>query len=565
MKVKCERGNVLNNKGRGKEGKRESFSYKKHKHFCCTKKLTFCLLSFLIIFPQSLIFAAEINLQNNNYQNSSEYTVNLNRANESLQIIDLSKNDIFANLTTATDKFIQGNTRSAWEDFRTLINSAGDNDFIYIVYADKMADLGLFDLANLAFSKMKDKDITNISTNAIKKFYYPKTNLKLDDELLLAEIYSNILYNNQSFEATNELIQNAQLISSSDYANYLAALGYYKSNNFKQAEKYVNIAISKNPSTLNYQKLKAEISAELKSTESALKLVANLKKQPLNSFEYENKIAALEQFVLYKTKKSDWEQNYHLGYYYFLGNDSTKSIRALQNALFDKKRHDNGDIYGLMSQVYLGMGDFEKAFDYAHKSIKTNRENTKALTTLGDLSLKDKNYKQALSYYKKAANFDKKSCQILIQQAEVYQKLFNSKKALEIYAKILKTHSDIAEAYYNTALLTFGDKEKQITYLKKALAVNPKYSNAWVELARINMENKDFYTAQQDLSNAFYIDENDFKYYYYQGLLNVNNKDFSQAKYNFKKCLKLNGNYKQAQEALNNILKNEEGSLQVHL
>lgn len=528
------------------------------------KKLCLLLLfpfSFSL-FPQSSVFAIEIDLQNNN---GSQYTINLDHTSDSLQLIDLSKNDIFSQLTTATDKFVQGNIRFAWEDFRTLINTGGDNDFIYITFADKMADLGLFDLANLAVSKMKDKNLTSISANAIKRFYYPEKQLKLDDELLLAEAYSNIMYNNQSFEATNELIQNSRLMSNSDYANYLAALGYYKSNNFKQAEKYINIATIKSSSTLNYQKLKAEILAESKSSESALNVVASLKKQHINSSEYQNKIASLEQFVLYKTKKADWEKNYHLGYYYFLENDTTKSVRALQNALFCKKRHDNGDIYGLMSQVYLLMADFDKASDTAKKSLKSNRNNAKALTTLGDLSLKNKNYKQALAYYKKAENSDKKSCTVLMKQAEVYQKLFNSRKAKEIYAKILKAHSDIAEAYYNTAQLTFGDKEKQVSYLKKALALNPKYASAWVELARINMENGNYYIAQQYLSNAYYIDENDFRYYYYQGLLNVNNNDFSQAKYNFKKCLKLNGNYKQAQEALNNILQNEEGNLQVQL
>jgi tetratricopeptide (TPR) repeat protein len=533
-----------------------------HLHFAlCT------LLLLLLTVHCSLLTAkaADMNLERTNHQGRSEYTIDLNRPSGNSQTIDLSENDAFVHFVNATDKFVQCNIRSSWEDFKTLINTAQENDFLYISFADKMADLGLFDLANLAVSKIKDKDIAGVSIDAMKRFYYPEKPLKLDDELFLAETYSNILYNNQSFEATNELIQNAQLMSTSDYANYLAALGYYKSNNFKSALKYIDIATSQNSSTLNYQKLRAEILAELNSPEDALKVVDNLKKQHLNSSEYENKIASLEQFVLYKIKKTDWEKNYHLGYYHYLENDSSKAVRTLQSALFGKGRHDNGDIYGLMSQVYLSVAESEKASDTAKKSLKANRNNPKALATMGDLSYKNKNYKQALAYYKKAENSDKKSCTILIKEAEAYQKLFNKKKTQEIYTKILKTHSDIAEAYYNTALLSSSDNEKQIAYLKKALAINPLYESAWVELARINMKKENYYMAQKYLANVFYIDENDFRYYYYQGLLDVNNNNFSQAKYNFKKCLKLNANYNQAQEALDNILKNEDGNIQVQL
>jgi tetratricopeptide (TPR) repeat protein len=153
----------------------------------------------------------------------------------------------------------------------------------------------------------------------------------------------------------------------------------------------------------------------------------------------------------------------------------------------------------------------------------------------------------------------------LVKEAQTYQKLSNTKKAQEIYTKILKSSPDVAEAYYNIALLNGSDKVKQTIFIKKALAINPLYESAWVELARIDIENKDYDRAQKYLSNALYIDENDFRYYYYQGLLDINTNNFSQAKYNFKKCLKLNANYKDAQKALDNILQNEDGSTQVHI
>lgn len=533
------------------------------KHFI---KIT--ILSLMFTFGANKCFSqtSDINLQSTNYQGRSEYNINLDKGQDNSKTIGLSENDTFYHFVNANDKFVQCNIRSSWEDFRNLLNTSQDNDFIYISFANKMADLGLFDLANLAGSKIKDKDIANVSIDAMKRFYYPRRKLNLNDELFLAEIYSNILYNNQSSEATNELLQNPALLSNSDYANYLVALGSYKSNNFKQAAKYINIATLQNSSNLNYQKLKAEILAELKSPSEAMKVVDNLKKQKLYSYEYEKKVDSLEQFILYKIKKSDEEKNYHLGYYYYLENDSSKSIRTLQSALSSKKIGNNGgiygQIYGLMSEVYLSMSEFEKASDSAKKSLKMNHNNPKALITLGDLSYKNKNYKQALVYYKKAAASEKKSCTPLIKEAQAYQKLTNIKKAQEIYTKILKAHSDNAEAYYNVAMLSNNDKDKQKIYFKKALALNPLYESAWIELAKMDIEKGNYDIAQKYLSNALYIDENDFRYYYYQGLIDINTDNFSQAKYNFKKCLKLNANCQEAKSFLDNILKNEDGNLQ---
>lgn len=492
----------------------------------------------------------------------SEISIDLNKGQNNSKQINLDENDSFSTLVNATDKFVQCNIRASWEDFKSLINNSPDNDFMYISFANKMADLGLFDLADLAASKTKDKEISGISIDAMKRFYYPRRKMKMDTELNLAEAYSNILFNNQSSEATNDLIQNETNLANYDYANYVMALGSYQSSVLPRAAKYINIAMLQNPSNLNYQKLKAQILAQNGEGTEALKIVDNLKKQNLYSYEYERKIKSLEQFILYKTQKAQGEKDYHLGYYYYLENDPSKAIRTLQAALSSKKKANKGMIYALMSEVYLSMNEFEKAADTAKKAYKINMNNPKALITLGDLSYMNKNYKQALSYYKKAAGQDKKSYVPLVKEAQAYQKLSNTKKATEIYTKVLKTHSDSWEAYYNVALL---DKDKEVTYLKKALAVNPLYKDAWIQLAKSDIDKGNYEIAQKYLANAFYIDENDFRYYYYQGLIDCNSGDFNKAKYDFKKSLKLNANFTDAQNALNKLLNNDSGNLQDNL
>ncbi len=132
----------------------------------------FCiLLSNYAMIPAT---AAEIDLDRKNYQEDSQYIIDLHRGRGSSQTINLSGTETFCNSDNAIDKFIQCNIRASWDDFKKMNNNAQDNDFVYISLANKMADLGLFDLANLAASKTKDKEISSLSIEAMKRFYYPK-------------------------------------------------------------------------------------------------------------------------------------------------------------------------------------------------------------------------------------------------------------------------------------------------------------------------------------------------------------------------------------------------------
>ena len=147
------------------------------------------------------------------------------------------------------------------------------------------------------------------------------------------ENFSNIIYNDQSKEATSELVKHTVLMTNSDYANYLAALGYLKSNDFVEAGNYIDTAIKMNPQNLNYKKLKAEILSQGKKPQNALKMVDYIKAQNLYTADFSKKVKSLEQYVLYKSQKDYSEKMYHLGYYYYYENEYAKALRTLQSSL----------------------------------------------------------------------------------------------------------------------------------------------------------------------------------------------------------------------------------------
>ena len=158
----------------------------------------------------------------------------------------LTHNDVHNHYEIAMQRFMQANVKSAYKNFKILISNIVPNDYAYLRIADEMAEIGLFNLSNTALQKATDKDIAFIQSEDIKHFYFPKNTLNEEDEIYLAEKYSNIMYNAQSKEAANELLKNTELLSKSDYANYIAALGFFKAGDTKNAKKYIENALEKN-------------------------------------------------------------------------------------------------------------------------------------------------------------------------------------------------------------------------------------------------------------------------------------------------------------------------------
>ena len=300
-----------------------------------------------------------------------------------------------------------------------------------------------------------------------------------------------------------------------------------------------------NPQNLNYKKLKAEILSQGKKPQNAIKLVSEIKQKKLYTTDYINKVNSLEQYVLYKTKKVYAEKMYHLGYYYYYENEPAKSVRTLQSALSSKKKL-NKDVYAVLSRVYFDSQDYDKAQDSAQKALKIDGNNSTALLVLGDLSYRTGDFKNAIKYYKNAEANTKNSSLPSIKIAQTYEQLGKTKKALEIYEKVIKTYNDCYAAYYKIAL---QDKSKELSYLKKSLAINMNFTESWLELGRIAIEKKQFDDAKRYLKISKYIDENNYKYYYYQGILAKNQG--KNGKEYFEKSLSINPDYQPAKEELN--------------
>lgn len=432
----------------------------------------------------------------------------------------LSANDEFKNLfEEAVSKYEKLNIRIAYDDFYRLIEKYAENDFYLLLIAQKTAELGFCDLSDIAFSNVKDTDISKTIIQDTKRFFYPKCIITRNDSLILAELYSNISYNDRVNESINELLQYQRLLKDSDYANYIMALAYFKQDNTETAKKYIDTALKLNPDNIGYKILQAKIITGEKRGKFSKKIIKEIKNQQITTSILTDRINDAEEYIKYLTAQKHFDKNFHLGMYYFSKKDYIKATKIFQSAVKNTNQKENAKLYSMLARCYNELGDFSKADEYVQKALKITKNNSDCMLAMGDLKVKEGDLKTALKYYKSASS-NKNIRQISLEKCAYTQtKLFGTKRGNELYKDIIKEYPNSYISYYKLGQ-EYPSEETQ--YIKKSLSLNIMFFDGWIDLARIMIESNHLKLADKYLIAANYIDNDNYKYYYYKNLLQKN-------------------------------------------
>ena len=457
-----------------------------------------------------------------------------NVANTEMVIKD---NFVKAKFASAESRFSQGNVKAAHDDFEDLISKATHDDYVFLSYGMKMAEYGFFDLTEELISKLDNNLYTKNYVKDIRNFYYPSGMVNTKDTLYLADAYAGIVYNNLAIETTSELLNSVQA-PESDYKNYLIALGYYKSNNLVQALKYINNAIQENDTNINYMILKAKILADSDKSKQALKVLAKIRKADVYTVDFQNKVKSAEEYVLYKVAKDEPLKDYHLSYYYHLQGKSLLATKVLQSAILQAKSYAP-QIFGLLARIYYENDEPFKALEFAQRAYKDDNKNYLASITLADTYYDDRKFEEALKYYKIAKKLTKETAPS-VGIAKTYLALDQEKKSKKMYNKLLKK-STTDEDLLIGALKIFP--HKAYDYLPYIVSVDVTNNDIWLGLANFAIKDENYSMAETYLNNSYYIDENNFKYYYYLSQVLKAKGEFEKSNISLIKCSTLNSNY----------------------
>ena len=449
----------------------------------------------------------------------------------------IKDNFVKAKYASAENRFAQSNVKASYDDFNDLIQRASHDDYVFLVYGMKMAEYGFFDLSEELINKLDTNGFTESYVNDIKKYYYPSGMVNRKDVIYLADAYSNIMYNNMAIETTSELLNSTQA-AESDYKNYLIALGYYKSNNLPQALKYINNALVENDNNVNYMILKAKILADSNKSAQALKLLDKIKKVQFKTIDFQKKVRAAEEYILYKTAKAEALKDYHLAYYYHLQNKSLLATKVLQSAILQAKQY-SPLVFSLLGRIYYENDEPIKAQEFASRAYREDNNNYLAALTLADLNYNSRKYDISLKYYKKAKKLTK-DVEPSIGIAKTYLAMEKDKKSKKIYEKLLKKNQ------YDEDLLIESLKvfpQNSDYYLPRVASIDISNNDIWLGLANLAIKDKNFNMAATYLNNSYYIDANNFKYYYYLSLVLRAKGDLELANQSLIRCSRLNSDY----------------------
>lgn len=435
----------------------------------------------------------------------------------------------------ANEKFSQGNITSAYKDYKLILQKTANDDFANLGFAYKFANIGLFTLAQEAINNIQDRETYNHQIQLIKSKLFPMVVLSYDDEIKLAQNYTEIYYNNLAFEVARDMNKLPDNLKRSDYAHYILSQAYYNTKEYGKAISEINKALSINPDNINYQKYKAQIFCETNKLSDSVKIMEDLMSQDINILDYKKDLEGLYYYTLAKATKDRDLSKFYLANYFIKTGDTQRAIKELSRNISENPKDYRS--MTLLAEIYFKQNNLADSMDLFEKSYKIKKNYTPTMIGIADMYLLKKDYKNALDYFLKASKKDRKNKEALINAALCYKKLDMSDKSVEYINKVFEKGTIDAEIYYTASKI---DDIKNIQYLKKAVSLDPLMTDAWLDLADIAIKNNKLEQARTYIKPVKYIDAKNSRYYYYKGMINKKSGHTEAAQSDFKKALELN-------------------------
>lgn len=444
----------------------------------------------------------------------------------------------------ASERFAQSNISSAYNEFEKLTYSA-NNDFLRIILAYELSKIGFFSLAKDNLDKIVNQYTFREQIDFVKKNYFPEKVLSKDEELKLAEYYTDIYFNNLPFETVKVLNKDDDILKKSDYVYYVLSQAYLETKEISKALNAINKAISLNKDNVIYKKYKAQILCEDKKYNDALKIIDDLIKETSSQIVFSDEISILNNYILAQAENDNAKSKYYLAKYLFQINDFQRALKEANASVFVKKK--NIDAYNLIGDIYLKENNLFKASDSYKKAYKFGKKNPQTLLNLANIEFYWDDYDKALEMYNSVLKRQKNNEDAMLNIATCYVLKNDIKNANLWIKKVLNVNPRNYKVFY---LLSYVDSGSSVEHLKKSISINPLYVDAWGNLARIYLEKGDIKTGKEYLFPLEYLAYKNYLYYYCLGLIYQSQNDDMQARKAFEKSLVLYADYKPAKDAL---------------
>lgn len=269
---------------------------------------------------------------------------------------------------------------------------------------------------------------------------------------------------------------------------YLRGRFYFLQGDFKEALRYYKKALREDPSS---SFLRFEIAVTLLNLE---------RKEEAKSF--------LREAISYDSQNA--EALRLLGDICVSEGDLEGAIAAYGRLI--EALPDEIQPYFTLSSLYLQTGTYDKAVEVLQKLLVRRPESAVTHYYLARIYVEGQRYKEGLAYYQKAMELDPSlSNKILPEMALVYELLGDPEKAFELYRDLLEDNPLDIETRERLAYLLLRQKryEEARGELETIKKIDPKNTNAMVNLGLIYMEQGDYEKAKAEFESALFIRPDD--------------------------------------------------------
>lgn len=302
-----------------------------------------------------------------------------------------------------------------------------------------------------------------------------------------------------------------------DNSEILFQLGelYSLLKNLPRATHYLEKVLQKNEKHIEALKLMLKIYVFSDEKELAYKTaehIYEIQKTPENLIELIKTAAKTNNFKQIENLEKDEISNDKVFYeiakaYYENGNFETAKTK-LEKALC--LNPENEDALILLGKINFDENNFDKSREIFNTFPKTT-ENPEILNYLGLFALEDMKFIEAIKYFSKASNLNKKNHRYLYNLGNAY--FYNGwiKEAAQAYVQAICMSPDNLGYRYSLAYLYYEQKnfdktQKEIDYI---LEHDAEYGLAHVLNALLKLERKDFLGAKQELETNLKNGNND--------------------------------------------------------
>ncbi|MEQ8169055.1 MAG: tetratricopeptide repeat protein [Candidatus Eremiobacterota bacterium] len=246
-----------------------------------------------------------------------------------------------------------------------------------------------------------------------------------------------------------------------------------------------------------------------------------------------------------------------------LGKKNYASAKEYYNFALKKEKNNVTALMGL-AQSCLNTQDPNGAIEYYSRAVTIEPANKIALTSLVDLYMENKKYKQAKETLDKLYDGGEKDKDKYLELGKKFIVYRDSKNGADCFEQVLKIDGKNRTAieFLSNYYMENNDYNKAIEYNEKLLSIDTSNKDGTVNLgnAYYKKDSPDYKKANEYFQKALKLkltsDErkkislNSSECYKNTGKSFLSNKNYTEARVNFQKSLDLNQNNKEAKKGL---------------